>query len=307
VPDLDRSLLPLIGTRAEALAAGLTADQVRHKVRGGHWRVLHAGVYWRGSPLQSEAGGFAQGLVEHALRCAAAVRRHPAAIVSQASAAVVHGPPLVSGPPEHVQLLVPAGAWRGIRHGVHYGQGRVPNVDVHPGLVRVTTVARTWVDVARQCSMPDALSVGDRAVREGRLTRAELLDVLSRLGQVRGRRKARSALDHLDGKRESPLESWSWARFLEWQVPLPAMQREFFDEDGFIGRTDFWWEGGRVVGEADGRVKYDSRDSLYAEKRREDRLRALGLTVVRWGWNDLARGADADRLRRRLASALRAT
>lgn len=47
------------------------------------------------------------------------------------------------------------------------------------------------------------------------------------------------------------------------------------------------------MGEFDGRLKYraggvrDARapeERVWAEKRREDRLRALGLRVVRWTW-----------------------
>ena len=59
-----------------------------------------------------------------------------------------------------------------------------------------------------------------------------------------------------------------------------------------------------MVGEADGRLKYDTREVLYAEKRREDRLRALGLAVIRWGWSDLAGKEAGERLRRRLLDAV---
>ena len=55
-------------------------------------------------------------------------------------------------------------------------------------------------------------------------------------------------------------------------------------------------------GEADGTTKYADREVLIAEKRREDRLRALGLQVVRWTWQDLAR--DPWRLQVRLGQAL---
>ncbi len=63
------------------------------------------------------------------------------------------------------------------------------------------------------------------------------------------------------------------------------------DESGcFVGRVDFL-VAGRVVVEFDGAVKYagaEGRDGLIAEKRREDRLRALGYEVVRLTWDDLA-------------------
>ena len=59
--------------------------------------------------------------------------------------------------------------------------------------------------------------------------------------------------------------------------------------------TDFGWPELRTVGEFDGRVKYgrllepgqDPGDVVYAEKLREDAVRAQRLEVVRWTWADL--------------------
>ena len=73
--------------------------------------------------------------------------------------------------------------------------------------------------------------------------------------------------------------------------------------------TDFGWPAARTVGEFDGRVKYgrlvrpgqDPGDVVYAEKLREDRLRAQGLAVVRWTWSDLDDFDDvAERIHSRL-------
>ena len=94
-------------------------------------------------------------------------------------------------------------------------------------------------------------------------------------------------LPHLDGRRENALESLSFGRFLEWRLPLPVLQHEFSDAAGFIGRVDFYWPAFALVGEADGRLKYTSPEVLYAEKRRQERLEALGLRVLRWGWSDV--------------------
>jgi hypothetical protein len=58
---------------------------------------------------------------------------------------------------------------------------------------------------------------------------------------------------------------------------------------------DFWWPETGLVGEFDGRGKYlrdeftrgrTTAEVVLDEKRRENRLRALGLTVVRWEWAD---------------------
>ncbi|WP_256841679.1 hypothetical protein [Ornithinimicrobium cryptoxanthini] len=63
------------------------------------------------------------------------------------------------------------------------------------------------------------------------------------------------------------------------------------DEQGtFVARVDFLVRGTNVVLEFDGRVKYADATgrALWDEKRREDRLRALGYVVVRVIWTDLA-------------------
>ena len=71
------------------------------------------------------------------------------------------------------------------------------------------------------------------------------------------------------------------------------------DDEGYVvGRVDLLVEG-RVIVEFDGMVKYegaDGRAALAAEKRREDRLRALGFEVVRLTWADLDHPEVVDRL-----------
>jgi hypothetical protein len=51
-----------------------------------------------------------------------------------------------------------------------------------------------------------------------------------------------------------------------------------------VARPDFVWVEHGVVGEGDGRIKYEVRaaDVIQAEKDRQARLEALGLVVVRW-------------------------
>lgn len=81
-----------------------------------------------------------------------------------------------------------------------------------------------------------------------------------------------------------------------------------FDADGFTGRCDFGWREHGVVGEFDGKIKYQ-RDGygglhpeqvVWREKLREDRMRATGLGMVRWTTVDLA---HPQRFRRMLLSA----
>ena len=91
--------------------------------------------------------------------------------------------------------------------------------------------------------------------------------------------------------------------------PQPHLQIPFSDSDGLIGVVDFFWPELGIVGEADGDVKYldpsfrggRSADQVVLdEKIREDRLRALGLKVVRWRWRT---ATDVHAFRSKLSSA----
>ena len=65
--------------------------------------------------------------------------------------------------------------------------------------------------------------------------------------------------------------------------------------------VDFAIVGTRVLVEFDGRSKYGAVGDLWAEKQREDRIRALGYEVVRLTWADLR---DPDRVARLVAAAI---
>jgi hypothetical protein len=80
-------------------------------------------------------------------------------------------------------------------------------------------------------------------------------------------------------------------------LPRPILQWEVVGGAGqWIGLVDFGWPKQRTVGEFDGKEKYgrllrpgqSPADAVYAEKRREDALRAEALSVVRWGWDALS-------------------
>ena len=84
-------------------------------------------------------------------------------------------------------------------------------------------------------------------------------------------------------------------------VSKPELQAAHRDAHGLIGYSDFHWPEYGVVGEFDGWAKYSRgeylagrspEDVLKAEKIREDRLRATGLTLVRWMWPEAKDGAE---------------
>ena len=74
---------------------------------------------------------------------------------------------------------------------------------------------------------------------------------------------------------------------------VPELQVRFDDARGFIAFVDFFWRLICKVGEFDGQGKYvkgeytngrPTSEIVLQEKRREDRVRALGPTFARWDW-----------------------
>ena len=292
------SVAPIFGA-SEALATGMTRNQIRQMVRSGRWTRVRKGLYVSANALGSDAlDPYLSARLQHAVRAIAAASANSMSVVACESAAVIHHIPLWDSLPAEVCLIPRPGGWTGRKSGIVFRAFSLLPHHVMHASVRVTTPARTWVDLARLGSLAQALVAGDHSLRAGLFTVSEVDRVLVEMPRARGFRRARQALEHLDARRESPLESASAAYFVHQRIPSPTPQEVFYDANGrFIGRADFWWEDANLIGECDGRSKYRTPDDLYAEKRREDRLRAQGYAVIRWNAADLRTEALAGRLR----------
>lgn len=293
----DPALPPLFGL-ATALAAGMTRDQVRQRVRSGKWQRMGRGWYLRRETLDEPDPHLASRRL-HQLRSVAAARRVPGSTVCGPSAAILHGLPVLEVPNE-VHLIAPPGGWTGHRAGMRLHEWVLPDHHLDVAPLRLTTLPRSWVDLARANGVIGAVVAGDHILRADAATRVDLARAIAELAGSQLLGHARTALGLLEPRRESPLESASGCYFHQHDVPPPQWQVDLFDTDGFIGRADCTWDGTRLVGEADGRFKYLAPDDLYREKRREDRIRATGRYVIRWGWTDL----QTDRLAQRILAAL---
>jgi hypothetical protein len=95
----------------------------------------------------------------------------------------------------------------------------------------------------------------------------------------------------------SPGETLSRLAIHRAGLPAPELQHLVRTEGGVVlGQVDFWWDEFATAGEFDGRAKYgrlllpgqDPGDVVFAEKVREDALRAGGREVVRWIWPELS-------------------
>ncbi|MDQ4116640.1 MAG: hypothetical protein M3235_06710 [Actinomycetota bacterium] len=285
-------------------------------MRTGRLRPVRRGVY-----RIDDAGDLTAGSA-HVLRARAATP-HVAgdAAFGHVTAALALRLPVWGLPLDRLHLVRERARGGGrVRRGTRVHRAPLPPGDVveWQGL-RLTSPAWTLADLARSVSAERALVTRDAALHErvrrrppseppgpGVTTVDRVAGVLDRFAGRRGVPAARRVLDLADARCESPGESRSRFRMHLAGLPPPAT-RWVVPDLGF--RTDFAWPERGVVGEFDGRVKcgralkpgQDVGEVLCEEKRREDRIRATGLVVVRWVWSDLTDGT----LLARLGAALR--
>jgi hypothetical protein len=237
---------------------------------------------------------------------AAAQAMVPTAVVSHQSAAHLHRLALLRPIDRQPTLTVPkkpgSTPWDEVE--VRFLVSALPADHVTTvGGLRVTTVARTCLDLARTTEFRDGLVVTDFALRAG-LDPAELETAAKEMHGWPGTRTIRRVLGLADARRESPLESFGAAVWAENDLPPSEPQMWIYDREGFVARVDELWEEQQTVGEADGMVKYQgpyepSANPLVTEKIRQERLERSGLAVVRYGSTDLWRhpGETVDRVR----------
>lgn len=294
-------------TTAQAHRAGFSDRMLAIAVARGHLVKLRHG--WFQTPTAE---------LKPRLRAArdarVALREAPAgAIASHRTAAALHGLPLLRTRDDlaHITVDRPNGGRTNGHARIHSsppGTLTATEIDGIP----VTSVARTLVDLSRASGFRAGVCAADYALRKELITPEEFQ---RELAMHRGRKAvaiARDVAGFADPRAESAGESLSRCVMRDLvDIPAPTLQRKYFERDGLlVARTDFSWGDGALAGEFDGKVKYtrgaafgdDPSETVWKEKQREDRLRDLGVVVIRWVWTMLYR---PEQFRRLLLTGLR--
>ncbi|MGY1752458.1 type IV toxin-antitoxin system AbiEi family antitoxin domain-containing protein [Blastococcus sp. SYSU D01042] len=216
------------------------------------------------------------------------------AVFSGATAAWVWGLPRPRAEPHLVQLT-DAQRWRRGR-GWSMTHAGLPDDEVTVrGAYRVTTAARTVVDLARAWREVDAVAAVDAALLRGLTTRNELDRVLGRQASVPGIPRSVRAVALADGRAESWLETCGRLTFGALGLPPFQPQVELWVEGRLVKVADGWYDEAALAVEFDGRVNYrrpgfgrTPEQELWREKRTEDLLRSLGVRFVRVAGDDLS-------------------
>jgi REase_MTES_1575/Transcriptional regulator, AbiEi antitoxin len=270
-------------TYRQALAAGLTREQLRWLVARGWWSSPTRGTF------------VIQGASALRARVRAALAGRPAAVACGITAARLLGfnaLPAVR-PEEPVHLQQPGRATRSQARGVRLHWGDVPMdqlVDVDG--IPATAPARTLADLVLGANRDDAVALMDGALHSGQVGD---LEGASRAASGRhGSRRARSWWPLADGRAESPLESRLRLLLSDGGLPPPEVQWTVKDGAGrVVARLDLAWPQRRLDVEADGAAVHSDPTALYRDRHRQNLVAGLGWTVLRFTWSDVERRPTA--------------
>jgi len=318
----DDPTLPLVFTRGEALAAGMSRHQIAQRVRSDKWRPLRRAVY-----IQEQRYAALNDREQHTAAVIATLMTRPeAAVASHLSAAVAFGwvlPLTGTGPVTLTDGDLDAPTRRahmcGREEDFMVQVASLPTCDVSSSGVglagarwefRTTSRARTAADNLRHLANADGVALADSALREARTSYDQIAAVLLRQSCWPYAENARRALPLVDPRRESWLESYSFVKLHQLGLVMPEPQVSLFDAHGqFVGRVDGWLEDEAVALESDGREKYfldmrppsadvdraadelleSAHRRMIKEKERRDRIVDLGAELARWGTNEIVR------------------
>lgn len=247
---------------------GSRSQVTRQQLRARRFRRLHRDVYVQ----EPEEASFA-------LDCAAVLLAVPDAVFSHTSAARLWGLPVDDVPLVEITRAPQAAVCR--RTGVRTHRARLApdDLDTCHGQP-VTSLARTFVDLARTCAYEELVAVGDVVLR--RSNRADLEAAVARAGRRKGVCLAREALLVLDAGAASPGETR--CRLLLHGAGFPDLRHAVTIRDeagGWLAEADLGDARARVA------VQYDGEHHLQgspaqraADIARDELARVAGWEVV---------------------------
>jgi hypothetical protein len=253
-------------TRAQLLRAGITSDEIRHRLSLGALLREHLGVYRVGHRAPSVEARY--------LAAVCACGDH--AVLSGRAAAQVWG--LIKGPAPAPEVTAPA---KRRVPGVATKRSRHIEATTHRG-IPITTVPRTLVDLAADLSL-DALA---RACHEAGVlhdtTPRQVEAVLAKRTRTKGAAKLRAILSGDVQVTLSVLERAFRRRLEEAGLTLPQMNRAASGR-----RVDCRWPDHRLTVELDSYRYHRSRHAWEQDRRREREARARGDEFRRYTHGDV--------------------
>jgi hypothetical protein len=261
-------------TVGQAVATGFTRSEIRTRVRNGDWNRARSGLIrvpdlesddiWRDRVHREIA---AAGELAAGARYTAARWQH------------IVGAPTVAP----IEIAVPRERHPAKRPGVKVVRTVFTDADLaHVGGIMVTSPLRTVVDCARYGDHVAAVCLIESAVRSGAVTLDEVTEAICRIKAQPYARRAERAVQRVDLRSESPLETRIRLLLLDDGLPYPELQLPF-ELGGIRGRIDLAYP---LVGSSAYRglaIEADGRDThARAEAFHDDPIRQTALEEDRW-------------------------
>jgi hypothetical protein len=156
--------------------------------------------------------------------------------------------------------------------------------------IRVTSPARTWIDLAPNLPTEDLIVLGDRLLwwRHPLCTREQLEQALRRRAGRPGVRRATSVVSFLSDRSDSPPESRFRHRFARAGLPPATPNRRIYSPAGqFLAMPDLTFEGYNEVFEYEGDYHRTDQSQWNKDIARVRRLEGYGWHSTRGSRLDL--------------------
>jgi hypothetical protein len=145
--------------------------------------------------------------------------------------------------------------------------------------IRLTTPARTALDLARRCPLRLAVASVDALAQAAELKLADVELLIDRYQGRRGMKSARAALALVDGGAQSPKETWLRLLLMRAGFPRPQTQIVVRNEWGWVeAYLDMGWEDIKLAVEYDGDQHRSDRRQYVKD------IRRLEMLEQRYGW-----------------------
>jgi hypothetical protein len=272
---LDRLLIRQLDviSRRQALAAGVTDNALRHRLRlGGPWRGLLPGVYMAatGAPttLQQEM--------------AALLYAGPGSVITGSAALRSHH--IRTELTEFVDVLVPSTRQRRDTNFVRlHRTSRMPGRIWEAGPVRYVPASRAVADaVRRMTSLRDVRAVVADAVQRDKCAISHLAAELSQ-GPAKGSMLFREALADVASGIRSAAEGDLRDLLARSGLPMPLFNPSLHDEHGnFVARPDAWWPELGIAVEVDSKQWHTSPEDHAKTLARGRRMARYQIVVLRF-------------------------
>ncbi len=255
-------------------ACGLGDDAVAVRVRGGRLHRLYRGVYAVGHPGLTLRGRFRAAV----LSCGeTAVLSHFAAAALWGFWAWEEG--------RRIDVTVCGGArdLDGVR--VHRSRGLERDVQVRCGM-RVTTAARTLLDLAALLPEQALRRVVRRAQAQGAVSIRQIVVLLARSNGHRGAAQLRAVIAGGPAPTRSDLEDLLLDLLDGAGIERPEINAPLrFGTQTII--PDYLWRAQHVAIEADSVTWHDHKLTREHDADKQAQLEAAGLRVLRITWNQI--------------------